>query len=74
MNKLKAFFDSLTALCDWQDEAERARNESAQIHCSPRVNAAYPMRPLRSTDEPVIFKRDALILDLCAYREKKASA
>ncbi len=74
MNKLRDFFSSLTALRDWQDEVDRAQKASAQINCSPRVNAAYPNRPYRQTGEPVVIKRDALILDLCAYREKKASA
>lgn len=74
MNKLRDFFSSFTALSDWQDEVERAKRSSAQITCSPRINAAYPDRPIRRTGEPVVIKRDALILDLCAYREKKASA
>lgn len=74
MNKLRDFFSSLTALHDWQGEVERAQKASAQNSCSPRVNAAYPNRPYRQPGEPVIIKRDALILDLCAYREKKASA
>ncbi len=67
MNKLRDFFSSLTALRDWQDEVDRAQKASAQINCSPRVNAAYPNRPYRQTGEPVVIKRDALILDLCAY-------
>ena len=74
MNILRDFFSSLTALRDWQDEVERAQKAVAQNSCSPRINAAYPNRPYRQTGEPVIIKRDALILDLCAYREKKASA
>ena len=74
MNKLKDFFFSLSTLSDWQDEVERAQNASAQNSCSPRINATYPNQPARRTGEPVIIKRDALILDLCAYREKRASA
>ena len=74
MNKLKDFFFSLSTLRDWQDEVERAQNASAQNSCSPRINATYPNQPARRTGEPVIIKRDALILDLCAYREKRASA
>ena len=74
MNILRDFFSSLTALRDWQDEVERAQKASAQYNCSPRVNAAYPNRPYRQTGEPVVIKRNALILDLCEKKKKKASA
>lgn len=66
MTRLRDFFSSLSALKDWQDDVERALTAPAQTHCSPR--AATPYAP----QEPVVIKRDALILDLCAYREKKA--
>ncbi|MBQ2692807.1 MAG: hypothetical protein IJI32_00530 [Clostridia bacterium] len=60
MNKLRDLFSSLTALRDWQDEVERNATKTAPARKAPA--------------EPVIIKRDALILDLCAYREKRASA
>ena len=60
MNKLKDFFFSLSTLSDWQDEVERNATKTAPARKAPA--------------EPVIIKRDALILDLCAYREKRASA
>lgn len=67
MSRLKDFFTSLTALNDWQDEVERAKTVSAN---------AYGCKAIASgrTNEPPVIKRDALILDLCAYREKKQTA
>lgn len=76
MSKLKDFFSSLSALNDWQEEVERALKASAQANCSPRVAAARPLAPNSRTRsaEPVVIKRDALVLDLAAYREKKAAS
>lgn len=76
MSKLRDFFSSLSALNDWQDEAERALKASAQTNCVPRVHTARPLSPNSRTPSttPVIVKRDALVLDLCAYREKKAAS
>ena len=67
MNKLRNFFASLTALSDWQDEATRARTASENNYSCKAIAS-------RATAEPPVIKRDALILDLCAYREKKQSA
>ena len=67
MSRLKDFFTSLTALNDWQDEAERAKAVSANAYGCKAVAS-------KQTDEPIVIKRDALILDLCAYREKKQTA
>lgn len=76
MSKLRDFFSSLSALNDWQEEAERALKASAVNNCSPRVATARPLDPNSRTRsaEPVVIKRDALVLDLAAYREKKAAS
>ena len=64
MNKLRDFFSSLTALSDWQDEVKRALTVSENNYGFKAIAS--------SPTEPVVIKRDALILDLCTYREKKA--
>lgn len=74
MSKLRDFFTALSALNDWQEEANRALTASAQNNCSPKAYKPQVQQTNRRTPstEPVVIKRDALVLDLAAYREKKA--
>lgn len=76
MSKLRDFFSSLSALNDWQDEVEHALKASAQNSCCPRTETVRPTQQKRWTPstEPVVIKRNALVLDLNAYREKKEAA
>ena len=68
MNKLRDFFSSMTALSDWQGEVKRAMSVSEQSSYGCKAIASS-----RTNATPVI-KRDALVLDLCAYRAKRQTA